>query len=64
LGVVYLELKLPLDLGVLSMALLTVLNGENVVFVSLGLPDFVFDRLDAGLVVVLVHLPVDCDCLL
>jgi len=64
LGSMYLELELPLDLGILSMALLTVLDGENIVFVSLGLPDFVFDRLDASLVVVLVHLPVDCNCFL
>ena len=43
------------------MPLLAVFNREDVVFVSLCLPNFVFDRLDAGLVVVLVDFAVDGD---
>jgi hypothetical protein len=60
----YLLLKLTTDLSILSMTLLTVLNGKNMVFMTLRFADMVLDGLNTSLVVVLVDLAVDCNGLL
>lgn len=56
---IYLFLKRALNLVLLTMALLAVLDGKHVMEVLLGGYHALRDRLDAGLVVVLVELSVD-----